>query len=88
MDSFQVTNKGVQDPAPTYEFNFFVAFDKMAENIGISHLIKKTYTMDDNVFASKAKSKSSTAPEPGERDYPSPRYPIDIEEGAPGGRPR
>ncbi len=87
--SFSLQNKGFQEPAPTYSFNFFIAFDQMAENIGISHQIKKVYTQDDNVFASKAKSKPATiAPEPGERDFPERRPIIDIEEGAPGGRPR
>ena len=76
--------------APEYTFQFFVVSDQMDEDIGISHTIKSVYNEDDNVFASRGKKTTpdQTAPTPGERDYPERKPIIDIEEGAPGGRPR
>ena len=59
----------------------------MDEDIGISHTIKGVYNEDDNVYASRGKKPTAPAPapEPGNRDYPSPK-PItdpDIPEGSP-----
>jgi len=62
VDTFSVVNKGHFDPAPEYSFSFFVVFDSMSENIGISHTIRDVYNQDDNVYADRKKSISS-APE-------------------------
>ena len=62
VDTFSVVNKGHFDPAPEYSFCFFVVFDSMSENIGISHTIRDVYNQDDNVYADRKKSISS-APE-------------------------
>jgi hypothetical protein len=78
IDKFSLTNKGTQVVAPEFSFTFFVAFDQMAENIGISHQIKKVYDSDDNVFASRAKApvtqeagaRGDLVHERDERDFP------------------
>ncbi len=76
IDGFNVVNKGHFDIAPQYNFDFFVVFDSMSEDIGISHTIKGVYNEDDNVYADrkrKAPSSSDQVHEPGERDYPERR---------------
>lgn len=52
-ENFSVVNKGFADPAPKYNFDFFVVFDQMSEDIGISHTIKGVYNEDDNVYADR-----------------------------------
>ena len=78
MDSFSVVNRGVFDPAPEYTFNFFVVFDSMSEDIGISHVIKDVYNQDDNVYANRKKRALSPidSAEPGHRDFPGDFAPI------------
>ncbi len=62
------------DIAPKYSFNFFVVFDQMSEEIGISNSIKGVYNEDyvRYVDRKKATQNSSLPPnvEPGQRDYP------------------
>lgn len=48
VKSFGMTKKGVFDPAPTYNFNFVVIFDDLAENFGISSQIRRYYKHSDS----------------------------------------
>ncbi len=44
VKTFGMTKKGVHDPAPTYQFNFVVIFDNLAENFGISSRIRALHS--------------------------------------------
>lgn len=76
IDEFRVVNKGVFDPAPEYQFSFFVVFDQLGLDMGISHQIKAAYDSDDLVQINVAPRKASGGSdggsigsiEPGSRD--------------------
>lgn len=57
-----MSNKGVFEVAPQYTFSFFVVFDQMSQDIGISHQIKKVYESDDNVAASRTTTTPAAEP--------------------------
>jgi hypothetical protein len=51
VSNFSIIKKGVFDPAPEYTFNFFVVFDNTAQNIALSHRIRRFYDAADYAFA-------------------------------------
>lgn len=60
--AFTVKNKGVFEFAPQYNFNFFVVFDQLSTDIGISHIIKGFYESDDDAFISRKNAPVETRP--------------------------
>jgi len=67
VDAFSVVNKGHFEPAPTYSFSFFVVFDQMSEDIGISHTIRAVYNEDDLVYVNRKKPVVSEPVRPDDR---------------------
>ncbi len=53
IDNFSIQKKGVFEPAPEFNFSFFVVFDSTATDIGISHRIKANYAQSDYAVARK-----------------------------------
>jgi len=50
VEKFGVINKGVFDPAPTYNFSFFIVHDLFSKDIGISNMLKYYQEGSDEAF--------------------------------------